>query len=85
MCFAGPAGASPAAALTPAELAKRCGLVFQFPERYLLGDTLQQVGGPHLSASATCLSDYMCLVSKSSKLTDVNFGLYRALVHIDSA
>lgn len=38
----GPAGASPAAALTPAELAKRCGLVFQFPERYFLGDTLQQ-------------------------------------------
>lgn len=31
-----------AAAMTPQELAKRCGLVFQFPERYFLGGTLQE-------------------------------------------
>ena len=30
-------------AMTPQELAKRCGLVFQFPERYFLGGTLQEV------------------------------------------
>ena len=30
-------------AMTPQELAKRCGLVFQFPERYFLGGTLQDV------------------------------------------
>ena len=29
--------------LAPSELAKRCGLVFQFPERYFLGGTLQDV------------------------------------------
>ena len=29
--------------MTPQELAKRCGLVFQFPERYFLGGTLQEV------------------------------------------
>ncbi len=30
-------------AMTPQELAKQCGLVFQFPERYFLGGTLQEV------------------------------------------
>ena len=49
--YAGNAAAAPvaaqpaeAAAMTPQELAKRCGLVFQFPERYFLGGTLQEVG-----------------------------------------
>lgn len=41
----GPASAdvTTAGAMTPQELAKRCGLVFQFPERYFLGGTLQEV------------------------------------------
>ncbi len=40
-----PAAAEPVQmnAMTPQELAKRCGLVFQFPERYFLGGTLQEV------------------------------------------
>lgn len=33
----------PAGPLSPRELAMRCGLVFQFPERYFLGGTLQEV------------------------------------------
>lgn len=41
----GTAGGAPVnpAGMTPQELAKRCGLVFQFPERYFLGGTLQDV------------------------------------------
>ena len=41
----GPASAdvTSTGAMTPQELAKRCGLVFQFPERYFLGGTLQEV------------------------------------------
>lgn len=41
----GTAGGPPVepVAMTPQELAKRCGLVFQFPERYFLGGTLQDV------------------------------------------
>lgn len=35
-----------AAPLTPRELAMRCGLVFQFPERYFLGGSLQEVCDP---------------------------------------
>ncbi|KAL0041839.1 hypothetical protein WJX79_006189 [Trebouxia sp. C0005] len=32
----------PMSVVTPQELGKRCGLVFQFPERYFLGGTLQE-------------------------------------------
>lgn len=41
----GTAGGAPVnpVGMTPQELAKRCGLVFQFPERYFLGGTLQDV------------------------------------------
>lgn len=44
-------------AMTPQELAKRCGLVFQFPERYFLGGTLQDVNtlpASCLTATVTC-------------------------------
>ncbi|KAL3138887.1 hypothetical protein ABBQ32_005712 [Trebouxia sp. C0010 RCD-2024] len=37
----GAGGTTDPMAMTPQELAKRCGLVFQFPERYFLGGTLQ--------------------------------------------
>ncbi|KAL3130860.1 hypothetical protein ABBQ38_000189 [Trebouxia sp. C0009 RCD-2024] len=37
----GPGGTTDPMGMTPQELAKQCGLVFQFPERYFLGGTLQ--------------------------------------------
>ena len=38
-------------AMSPKELAQRCGLVFQFPERYFLGGTLQDVSPSSCSGS----------------------------------
>ena len=42
-------------AVQPPELAKRCGLVFQFPERYFLGGTLQEVQAAFCSILMLCL------------------------------
>lgn len=57
----GTAGGAPVnpVGMTPQELAKRCGLVFQFPERYFLGGTLQDVS----TRSGSC-----CLFASSQSL-----------------
>lgn len=59
----GTAGGAPVnpVGMTPQELAKRCGLVFQFPERYFLGGTLQDVSTPSVFCclSACCLQNLL--------------------------
>ena len=41
--------------LSPRELAMQCGLVFQFPERYFLSGTLQEVSNPTDCDATACL------------------------------
>ena len=57
----GTAGDAPVdpVAMTSQELAKRCGLVFQFPERYFLGGTLQDVS----TWSGSCCQLACCVES----------------------
>lgn len=55
--------------LTPRELAMQCGLVFQFPERYFLSGTLQEVSNP-IDCNVTAL--HACCIALQTTLSQLN-------------
>ena len=82
----GTAGGAPVnpVGMTPQELAKRCGLVFQFPERYFLGGTLQDVSTwPGSCCLFACLESLLVYMYVTRNLMYMSH--YEAFCHVLNA